>query len=328
MSNREEQAQEVEALRSIYCKAGEMRDIQDETIWRIWIELDTMPGPEGSNSKTCSGVGNVQFTLPCDYPQVSLPLIDVKCLTLDKKVVETIAKTLTQRARDLQGERMLLDLACLAKELVEEKLSDSTNSTRTDESEGDKHNSLQDKIKTMDDNSLQVQTQEISSSGRFPCDQSSPDKSKPSPTAQKSDASSVSTVTMLLHLDHMRSKSSYSKMIKKWAGELSLTGRLIFCHKMILILLQGDMRNVKEYVVRNRTTNVDVDSRGRSCKERMLSVLCEAAFLQGQEVGEFSVVDFTSEELSSFFSQHSMEEMYTDHVKPLLTRSTGGSRKT
>ena len=33
--------------------------------------------------------------------------------------------------------------------------------------------------------------------------------------------------------------------------------------------------NFKEYVSRQRTVSVDVDSRGRSCKERMMSVLAE-----------------------------------------------------
>ena len=30
-----------------------------------------------------------------------------------------------------------------------------------------------------------------------------------------------------------------------------------------------------QYVVRQKTENVDVDSHGRSCKEKMMKVLCE-----------------------------------------------------
>ena len=33
----------------------------------------------------------------------------------------------------------------------------------------------------------------------------------------------------------------------------------------------------KDYIQRQRTVNVDVDSKGRSCKERMLRVLTEEA---------------------------------------------------
>lgn len=33
----------------------------------------------------------------------------------------------------------------------------------------------------------------------------------------------------------------------------------------------------QEYIIRQRTSNVDVDSKGHPCKERMLSVLCDMA---------------------------------------------------
>ena len=51
--------------------------------------------------------------------------------------------------------------------------------------------------------------------------------------------------TALLHLDHMRNRTKYSKTIMKWSDEMNLTGRLIFCDKLILILLQGRQRNIK-----------------------------------------------------------------------------------
>lgn len=51
--------------------------------------------------------------------------------------------------------------------------------------------------------------------------------------------------TVLLHLDHMRAKGKYIKMVEKWCRDLDLAGRLMFMGKMILILLQGDKRNIK-----------------------------------------------------------------------------------
>ncbi|KAG1933841.1 RWD domain-containing protein [Pimephales promelas] len=82
------------------------------------------------------------------------------------------------------------------------------------------------------------------------------------------------TWTALLHLDHMRSKAKYIKLIKTWASELHLTGRL-FTGKPILILLQGTKENIKEYIHLQKTVKVDVDSSGKRCKEKMMSVLCE-----------------------------------------------------
>ena len=51
--------------------------------------------------------------------------------------------------------------------------------------------------------------------------------------------------TALLHLDHMRNRIKYSKTISRWAAELSLTGRLIICDRIIVILLQGSLDNIK-----------------------------------------------------------------------------------
>ncbi|KAG7457169.1 hypothetical protein MATL_G00243710 [Megalops atlanticus] len=81
--------------------------------------------------------------------------------------------------------------------------------------------------------------------------------------------------TALLLLDHMRSKTKYVKIIEKWTSELGLTGRL-FMGKLILILLQGPRRSIKEYLHLQKTVKVDVDSAGKKCKEKMMSVLSEA----------------------------------------------------
>ena len=51
--------------------------------------------------------------------------------------------------------------------------------------------------------------------------------------------------TSVLQLDHMRSKNKYVKTIEKWTGELHLTGRLIFIGKLILILIQGQLADIK-----------------------------------------------------------------------------------
>ncbi|XP_043554792.1 RWD domain-containing protein 3 isoform X2 [Chiloscyllium plagiosum] len=51
----------------------------------------------------------------------------------------------------------------------------------------------------------------------------------------------------LLHLDHMRAKAKYIKSIEKWTSDLRLTGRLMFLGKLILILLQGERKDIKAY---------------------------------------------------------------------------------
>jgi len=102
----------------------------------------------------------------------------------------------------------------------------------------------------------------------------------------------------LLRLDHMHARAAYSRTLRRWAGELGLGGRLLFCSggssssnnsedaarsggskrsgggsssgsggsppgAIIVILLEGPGSTVKEFLVRLRTRNVDVDSKGR-----------------------------------------------------------------
>ena len=77
----------------------------------------------------------------------------------------------------------------------------------------------------------------------------------------------------VLNLDHMRSKNKYMKTLSKWTEELKLTSNVIFFGKIILIALVGEPDDIKEYLKRLRTCNVDVASSGRPCKERMMKVL-------------------------------------------------------
>jgi len=51
--------------------------------------------------------------------------------------------------------------------------------------------------------------------------------------------------TVILHFDHMRSRSSYSKTITNWMSELRITGRLVFYDRHIIALLQGIASQIK-----------------------------------------------------------------------------------
>ncbi|NWV65620.1 RWDD3 protein, partial [Malurus elegans] len=125
---------------------------------------------------------------------------------------------------------------------------------------------------------------------------------------------------LLLHLDHMRAKAKYVKTLEKWASNLRLTGRLMFMGKIILILLQGDRSSIKEYLILQKTSKVDVDSSGKKCKEKMMSVLCETE-VQSQhkrfqmfEVKEYS----TLEELQKEFETAGLTALFSEFVPPLL----------
>lgn len=124
--------------------------------------------------------------------------------------------------------------------------------------------------------------------------------------------------TYLLHLDHMRSKNRYIKTIERWTSELGLTGRLIILKRLILILLQGDQKNLKEYVSRQRTVSVDVDSHGRSCKERMMSVLCEKRTEAKTRLKEFCTSECSNMcEVKDIFSKAALSDLYEENIQTM-----------
>jgi len=77
---------------------------------------------------------------------------------------------------------------------------------------------------------------------------------------------------LLLRLAHARDRAGYSKAVSGWARELHLGGRFVFAPKLVLLILEGEQHALIEFKKRLRTRPVDVDSHGRSCKERLASV--------------------------------------------------------
>nr|XP_054494760.1 RWD domain-containing protein 3 [Agelaius phoeniceus] len=125
---------------------------------------------------------------------------------------------------------------------------------------------------------------------------------------------------LLLNLDHMRAKAKYVKTVEKWASDLRLTGRLMFMGKIILILLQGDRNSIKEYLILQKTSKVDVDSSGKKCKEKMMRVLCETELQsQHKRFQTFEVKEYSApEELQKEFETAGLKTLFSEFVSPLL----------
>uniref|UniRef100_A0A673UPW9 RWD domain-containing protein 3 n=1 Tax=Suricata suricatta TaxID=37032 RepID=A0A673UPW9_SURSU len=124
----------------------------------------------------------------------------------------------------------------------------------------------------------------------------------------------------LLHLDHMRAKTRYVKTVEKWASDLQLTGRLMFMGKIILILLQGDRSNIKEYLILQKTSKVDVDSSGKKCKEKMISVLFETKVqTEHKRFLAFEVKEYSSlDELQKEFEAAGLKKLFSEFVLGLV----------
>ena len=81
-------------------------------------------------------------------------------------------------------------------------------------------------------------------------------------------------------LDHMRNEQKYLKLLNSWAKELTLYGKILHGgpHSIYVVIVEvndSGGASLSEFLKRWRTQNVDVDSQGRPCKERLLSVLCQ-----------------------------------------------------
>lgn len=135
----------------------------------------------------------------------------------------------------------------------------------------------------------------------------------------------------LIEIDHMRDRRNYLKILTRWSKELALTGRVIFCNtsrRIFLLLTTSDVGvgvgcdALKDFLVRLRTSNIDVDSSGRPCKERLASVLMPPTKLDLGEnpFRDFSVSEIPDEknrDLESFFSDHGLGEVFSRCLKKL-----------
>ena len=82
------------------------------------------------------------------------------------------------------------------------------------------------------------------------------------------------TEIVVVKIDHMRNSSNYVKTLENWTEEFSLTGVLVFSKdKGIVLMLEGEKYGISKFIQNWKSVNIDVDSRGRPCKEKMIQFL-------------------------------------------------------
>ena len=102
-------------------------------------------------------------------------------------------------------------------------------------------------------------------------------------TQQAAEESSNLTTSVIL-LDHIHSIRRYHRNISKWMADLDMSGLLLTTRAgtnnadasgkaMIILQTKRGDDSIGEFVKLLRTSNVDIDSRGKPCKERMASTL-------------------------------------------------------
>ncbi|KAL9951934.1 hypothetical protein ACROYT_G044690 [Oculina patagonica] len=82
---------------------------------------------------------------------------------------------------------------------------------------------------------------------------------------------------------------------------------------------KGETDNVREYLRRHKTCNVDVDSSGKPCKERMINVLVQEKAPSNLRICGLGEGECKSlSELEERFTELNLEHFFKEHIKPLL----------
>lgn len=128
--------------------------------------------------------------------------------------------------------------------------------------------------------------------------------------------------TAVLLLNHIRSRNRYIRLLERWTQQLQLSGRLLL-GQIILVVLQGARPDIKEFCRLLKTVNVDLDSSGKKCKERMMKVLIETPLISscGHGLQGFVVKNYQSlPELTIAFQEINMTELYQQILPSLSDR--------
>jgi len=79
---------------------------------------------------------------------------------------------------------------------------------------------------------------------------------------------------LVAKLDHMRDANQYMKTLAKWCADLRLVMLLLVAKDMgVVVVVEGEEDGLSSLITRWKTVNIDVDKKGRPCKERLLQVL-------------------------------------------------------
>ncbi|KAI9565794.1 hypothetical protein GHT06_009589 [Daphnia sinensis] len=133
--------------------------------------------------------------------------------------------------------------------------------------------------------------------------------------------------TVIAHLHHIRSRTIYVKTLSQWFRELNLHGVLIYYRRWIFLMVSGNKNNLQLYLKRHRTQNVDIDSVGRPCRERLLTVLGQ---VEGRldAAGVLDEVELNDSEIYSATNwTEEMMKVITTHQRGAATREVQVIRK-
>ena len=127
----------------------------------------------------------------------------------------------------------------------------------------------------------------------------------------------------LCNVDHMNNAKQYRKWLRKAASSAGCTVLIKVCdanakRPIIIVVIAGQVEDdVKRFMKRWRTSRVDVDSTGRPCLERMMTVLTEGE-LDQEHIASFDDIEFSAHLEGSNISEENLHEISSDSNVLLL----------
>lgn len=313
----EDLAEELSVIQAIYCRQGECSINDLGNCPELMVRLQR----EGEITPSATVVMQFSSLYPEQPPTIS-------CQSQNRSWSRQLVAHLTELGKQLQGSPMVSEILNQAQEILDQLRSVGENQDTASTTGIDGGTSEAKREGPVSSNKAKregpVSSNEAKRKGPVSSNEAlregpvSSSKAQGEGPVSSSEAQGEGPVTALLMLDHMRSKVRYTHTILKWATGLALAGCLLFVGKFIFIVLQGHAANVKEYIKLQRSSNVDVDSRGKKCKERMMSVLHQGIFL-GKGFKDFSVIECSNQqEVQEIFRRTELVPLYEDHIVPRL----------
>ena len=283
------QREEILALKSIYCGPGECFLLSPHTftqlecsdqsgfrndvhsfpvslVFRLAIPIDQEVASSNKASQKDLKM-TVTFQLCESYPEIS-PQIIVSSEHIHKTGLNELQQNALAYACSLKPEPCLFSILEMLKDNAMEMIANDPSCLALKRPSSNNHPQQERSCQTYRDSPA-----------------SSPETPAGCHTSGKctSDGSRkcIDLSICIARIKHMRNEQKYFKILNTWSKELGIRGKVLNAGlNTIYVALVGSSPSVSDLLQRWKTQNIDVDSQGKPCKEKMISILCRQQFDQ------------------------------------------------
>lgn len=256
-------------LKSSYCQPGECEITSPPSLTFGCLEAHSCCYPVAVQLRLCAGNGEIDILLEVSdgYPQLP-PSVTLASSTISHATLASLEEKARSLAMTLCPEASLFQVVDqVLQSCADMEPHPDPPTTVADSTHNSTHSSLTDST-PQSAHTIPVGYQHSTSLETDPVGQLKPTKTSPSSEGHGE--------VWLLALDHMRSQQRYVQTLDRWGRELVVGGWVVVAGEhTIVVVLVGRREGIGEMVKRWKKEAVDVDRRGRPCRERMMRVLCQ-----------------------------------------------------